>query len=254
MRVAALYDIHGNLPALEAVLAEVREAGVDRIVLGGDVVAGPMPRATLDRLLALGDRVTGIRGNADREVVARFDGAGTGGMSAAAIEAADWAARQIDRRQRDWLAALPPTLVLAIDGLGPVLFCHGSPRSDEEIFTAAMPDERLRPTLAGVAQPLVVCGHTHMQFDRTVDNTRVVNAGSVGMPYGPPGAYWALLGPDVLLMHTAYDLDLAATLIRQSGYPQSAEFAQHNVLAPPTAEEATAVFERMAAERRDRET
>jgi putative phosphoesterase len=249
MRVAALYDIHGNLPALEAVLREVDEARPDVILVGGDVVPGPFPCAALERLLGLGERARFIHGNCERAVVAAFDGVPfPANISAEVRETTAWTARQLDRAQRDLFAGWPETLVLAIDGLGDVLFCHGSPRGDEEILTAATPTERLRAALAGVEQRVVVCGHTHMQFDRTLDGVRVLNAGSVGMPYGEPGAYWLLLGPTVELRRASYDLERAAAAIRASGYPQAEDFAANNVLRPESAAEATALFEGMAAE------
>jgi putative phosphoesterase len=248
MKVAAIYDIHGNLPALEAVLAEIDQAAPDLIVVGGDVASGPIPKATLERLMTLGERARFIRGNADRELVARFDGVSLTQDTSETFQAMTvWAAQQLDRKHRDFLASFAAQAVLAVDGLGEVLFCHGSPRSDEEILTAATPDQRLQAALTGVEQDVVVCGHTHMQFDRHFGKVRIVNAGSVGMPYGEPGAYWALLGPQVTLRRTLYDLERAAHLIRASGYPQALEFAEHNVLQPPTAAEAIEVFERMAA-------
>jgi diadenosine tetraphosphatase ApaH/serine/threonine PP2A family protein phosphatase len=104
-----------------------------------------------------------------------------------------------------FLAALPLTETIEIDGLGSVLFCHATPRNDEEILTRISPDERWRAALDGVDAGMVVCGHTHIQFDRLAGGTRLVNAGSVGMPYErEPGAYWALLGPDVDLRRTEY--------------------------------------------------
>ena len=241
--VAALYDIHGNLPALEAALAAVDSAGADGIVVGGDVALGPMPRETLDRLLALGPRARCIRGNADRVVVDAFDGRPPARLPPAVLEAIEWTAGQLDRRHRDFLATLPETLAAIVRGLGEVLFCHASPRSDEEIFTAVTPAERLRPMLEGVTQPVVVCGHTHMQFDRSVDGVRLINAGSVGMPYGRPGAYWLLLGPGVRPMRTEYDLERAAELVRQTSYPQAAEFASRNVLSPQTEQEILHILE-----------
>ena len=79
-----------------------------------------------------------------------------------------------------------------------MLFCHATPQNDVDVFTERTPEERVAPCFAGVDADLVVCGHTHMQFDRTIAGVRVVNAGSVGMAYEEaPGAYWALLGPDV---------------------------------------------------------
>jgi putative phosphoesterase len=230
--VAAVYDIHGNLPALEATLAAADAARADQIVVGGDVVLGPMPRETLDRLVALGPRARWIRGNCDRLVVDAFDGRPLPPLPAAVVETVAWTAAQLDRRHRDFLASWPETLVLAVPGLGEVLFCHGSPRSDEEIVTAITPAERLGAMLEGVSQQFVVCGHTHMQFDRAVHGVRVVNAGSVGMPYGRPGAHWLLLGPDVRLTSTEYDRPRAAARIGETAYPQAAEFATRHVLDP----------------------
>jgi len=121
-----------------------------------------------------------------------------------------------------------------------VIFCHGTPRDDNEIFTELTPDDRLLPIFEPLGVPLVVCGHTHMQFDRVVGKTRVVNAGSVGMPFGAPGADWLLLGADVEFRHTAYDLDKAATLLRATDYPE--DFAGRWVLAPPAAAEMLKLF------------
>jgi putative phosphoesterase len=237
-RVAALYDIHGNLPALEAALAAADAAEADAIVVGGDVVLGPMPGETLDRLLTLGPRAHFIRGNCDRLVVDAFDGRPLTRLPPAVTEPIVWAAGQLDRRQRDFLAALPETLVARLPGLGEVLFCHASPRSDEEIFTVRSPAERVRPMLAGVAQSVVVCGHTHMQFDRRVDGVRLINAGSVGMPFGSPGAYWLLLDRDARLMRADYDLERVAALVRSTAYPQVDAF-----LSPYTEAQALSLFE-----------
>jgi putative phosphoesterase len=248
MKVAAIYDIHGNLPALEAVLTEIDQALPDLIVVGGDVASGPLPKATLDRLMSLGERARFVRGNADRELVNSFDGIPLSpNIPEEVQQITTWAAQQLERQHRDFLANFEKQVVLTVDGLGDVLFCHGSPRSDEEILTAATPDQRLERIVAEVKQAVVVCGHTHMQFDRQFGKVRIVNAGSVGMPYGEPGAYWLWLGPEVSLRRTFYDLERAAELIRASGYPQAQDFADNNVLQPPTAAEAREVFERMAA-------
>ena len=241
MKVAALYDVHGNLPALEAVLAEVNAFQVDAVVVGGDIAIGPMPRPTLERLLGLGERARFLRGNGDREIAA--PSAGTDLW----LERTRWSAEQLEPAQRAWLAALPDTQSLDVNGLGPVLFCHGSPRSDEEILTRISPNERVAVAVDGVSEGVVVCGHTHVQFDRQVAGKRLVNAGSVGMPYErQPGAYWALLGPDVELRRTDYDLEAAAAAIRATGFPGAEELAAENVLTVPTAEEATDQFEAMA--------
>jgi putative phosphoesterase len=250
VKIAAVYDIHGNLPGLEAVLTEIEREHPDLIIVGGDIVSGPFPQATLKRLLDLEDHARFIRGNADREVVAAFDGSPLGSNVPKEVqEVTTWTAHQLKQRHRDFLASLPEQVTLPVDGLGDVLFCHGSPRSDEEIITKATPEARLRDMLEGIQQDVIVCGHTHMQFDRRIAEKRVVNAGSVGMPYGNSGAYWLLLGPQIELRRTTYDLERAAIQIRASGYPNAQDFADNNVLQPPSEEEAIAVFERMATQR-----
>lgn len=249
MQIAAIYDLHGNLPALEAVLLDIEQAHPDLILVGGDMVPGPFPQATLQRLLALGDRARFIRGNADREVVAAFDGLLDPNLPEEVQAVTLWTARQLAHSQRDILASLPEQVSFLVEGVGDVLFCHGSPRSDEEIITKATPEDRLRVALAGITQNVVVCGHTHMQFDRSIDGVRVINAGSVGMPYGEPGAYWLLVGPQIELHRTTYDLKQAAERIRATSYPDAHDFADNNVLQPPSEAEAIAAFEDMAAKR-----
>lgn len=233
MRIAALYDIHGNLPALEAVLDEVRGADVDLVVVGGDVVPGPMPLECLTLLLGLGMPTRFIHGNGDREVLSRMRGVETETVPAAYRELMWWNARQLRPEHEAVFAGWPATTRIEVPGLGDVLFCHATPRNDTEIFTRLTPAEVLAPIFDTTGASVVVCGHTHMAFDRQIGRTRVVNAGSVGMPFGEPGAYWLLLGPDVELRRTAYDLDAAAARIRATAYPQADAFAAGNVLAPP---------------------
>jgi len=238
MRLAVLSDVHGNLPALEAVLVEVEREAPDLVVVYGDVASGPLPAETIDLLMTVsGARF--VRGNADRGLVAVYDEVQRPDWPG---PAADWCATQISAAQRDFLASFEDTVLVQHEQLGRVLFCHGSPRSDEEIMSAATPLKRMRELLGGVEADLVVCGHTHMQFDRRVDGIRVVNPGSVGMPYGEPGAFWALLGLDVELRRTDYDREAAATRIRESAWPDAAEFARENLLEVPTVEEALAFF------------
>ena len=237
MQVAALYDIHGNLPALEAVLAEIPDDAV--IVAGGDVFAGPMPAETLNRLRHLGSRVRFLHGNADRKEappdepwLARYH----------------WVQEQLGRKGRSFVDSWPATITLEVQGLGRTLFCHGSPRSDLESITAVTSDERLRELLSGVDEPMVVCGHTHHQFDRRLDSRRVVNAGSIGLAYeGRPGAHWALLGPDVELRRTEYDVAAAAEAIRATAYPDPEEKIEV-LTSPPTAQEVAEFFEQRALE------
>jgi putative phosphoesterase len=220
VRVAALYDIHGNLPALDAVLAD---ADADVIVVGGDTVAGPWPSETLERLRALDGDVRFIRGNADREVYEVEK------QGLAPPEVMEFVRGRLSAEQQEFLRSLPLKV-----SVGRVLFCHATPRNDEEIFTKISPDERWNEALAGVDADVVVCGHTHVQFDRRIGDIRLVNAGSVGMPYEhEPGAYWALLdGADVELRHTRCQA------------PNTSEWPGEWPKATP--EEATEHFERVS--------
>jgi len=237
-RIAALYDIHGNLPALEAVLEEIGREGVDQIVIGGDVVAGPMPRETLQRLSDIRLPVRCIRGNTDREVASCLRGESIDSVPERYRPIVRWVAQQLRPEDGQRIDGWPGTLRLPMAGTGDVLFCHATPRNDTDVFTRFTPEAPLRSIFAPLEGPLevslVVCGHTHMQFDRTIAGTRVVNAGSVGMPYGGSGAYWLLLAPEPRLRHTPYDLARAAERILATAYPQAREFADRNVLEPPS--------------------
>lgn len=245
MRVAAIYDIHGNLPALEAVLQEIRAISTDLIVVGGDVIPGPMPVETLDCLLEVKTPVQFIQGNGETAVLAQLAGTESSRLPEQAREAIRWTAQQLSPEHVRVIESWPATLRIDIGGLGTVLFCHATPRNDTEIFTRLTPEERLLPVFAGVQAGVVVCGHTHMQFDRIVGEIRVGNAGSVGMPFGWPGADWLLLGPDVELRRTSYDLARAANRIRATKYPQAEDFAARNILLPPSEEEMLKVFTRV---------
>lgn len=238
MRVAAIYDIHGNLPALKAALQDIRQAGADQIVVGGDVVPGPMPRETLACLLELGSSVEFLYGNGEIAVREQMAGREPATVPEPFRPLIRWTAQQLPAEYERLFAGWPKTLQIPIPGLGETLFCHATPRDENEIFTRLTPEERLLPIFEGVDADVVVCGHTHMQFDRTVGGIRVVNAGSVGMPFGEPGAYWLLLGPGIEFRHTRYDLAKAAERIRDTDYPQAGDFAAHNVLQPSSEEEA----------------
>ena len=243
MTVAALCDIHGNLPALDAVLADPAFARADVVVIGGDVAAGPLPAEVLDRLAQLELPIRWVRGNADREVVASFDR----GDTDASVHPDDPAARadaytagRITRAQRDLLAGFED--VVSLEG---ALFCHGSPRDDNEIITALTPAERLAPMLDGVDEALVVCGHTHHQFELRAGDQRVVNAGSVGMPYqGDAAAFWLLVeGGEHELRRTDIDVDAVAAAIRASGYPDAEHLIEMCLVEPVEAAYVARLFE-----------
>jgi predicted phosphodiesterase len=232
MRVAVVSDIHGNLPALEAVLSEVDAEGVDTVVCTGDVLGGPLSADVFDRLSGLGAQV--VRGNADRFVIEGTDEHGQ-----------DWdgeRARLGDARLAA-VAAWPLTVELEIDGLGRTLFFHAIPSADEPVFTRITPDEDVARLVGDVEASLCVCGHTHVQFDRSLPTgLRIVNAGSVGLPYeGRRGAFWALLGPDVQLRNTEYDVEAAVAALRGAG--ASGEDYWHHLLDPPDPDETTRFFE-----------
>ena len=239
MRIAALYDIHGNLPALDAVLADLRRAGVDQIVVGGDVLPGPMPAETLTRLQSLDLPVGFLRGNGDRETLEESPERPTR-VPESARRQLRWCREQLDSAQLAAVAAWPSVLRLDVPGIGSVLFCHATPCSDVEIVTQLMPEALLRPIYDGVAD-VVVCGHTHIQYDRLVGAARVVNAGSIGMPFESPGAYWLMIeggGPEappprLQLRRTSYDLEAAAREVRRTAFPDAEEFATMYILQPP---------------------
>ncbi len=228
--IAVLSDVHGVLPVVEAVLREPLVASADLVVVTGDHAAGPQPNEVLDRLLALGERVILVRGNADRELVAMAAGTFVG-------EPPDlispWAATQLTREHLQRLEALPHPVTIEVDGFGPVVFCHGTPRDDEEVILVDTRPARWAEVFADLPAEVhtVVCGHTHMEFVRLVDRRLVVNSGSIGMPYGRPGGHWALLRDGaVSLHHTPIDVDaVCATIVAGSAYPDVADWVDYFV-------------------------
>ena len=233
MRVAALCDVHGNLPALEAVLADIEREDVDAIVVGGDTVSGPSPVGVFDLLTAAAARI--VRGNADRLVLERDD-----------AHLGAWCADRLGPERLDAVARWPLTLELDIDGLGHTLVCHATPHSDDPIYTRLTPDAEVVRLLGPVAADVVVCGHTHIQVDRRLSNgLRLVNPGSVGLPYeGRRGAFWALLGPDVEFRRTEYDVDAAVEAMRALGSPTPEQLIEY-LVDPLDPEVATAEFEKL---------
>ena len=242
MRLAAIYDIHGNLPALEAVLAEIQRENVDQIIVGGDVLPGPMPRETLQRLLDLHMPTRFIMGNGDRVVLEQIRGQEPTKLPESAQAAIRHSAKEITPQQAEVVSAWPKTLEVDLGSIGEVLVCHATPRNDTEIFVKTTSAEKLTPVFSSTDADVIVCGHTHMQFDRMVGNKRIVNAGSVGMPYGKPGAYWLLFKPEIELRYTEYDIQAAAERLRKTNYPEVEKFIANDLLQPKSEQEMVELF------------
>ena len=221
MRIAVLSDVHGNAPALAAVLAELEREQPDLIVSGGDLTWGSLPEETF--VLAAGLNARFVRGNADRALL----------ENQSSTEREQWMQAHHTPEMRAFLAGFEDNVVVEVDGLGPVRICHGSPRSDEECVTPETPEARVREFAEGVAEQVIITAHVHIQFDREVGGIRSINAGSVGLPYeGKPGAYWALLGRDVELRRTEYDVGEAVARFRATDDP-AVEAIVEMMLTPP---------------------
>ena len=242
-RIAVLSDTHGVLSCLDAVLAEpdVQSAGL--VVVTGDLAAGPQPTQVLDRLMGLGDRVRLVRGNADRDLVTAARG---GRLPESAPAVCSWAAAQLSDVHVELLAALEHPLIVQLDGVGDVLFCHGSPRDDNEVVLVDTRPSRWAEVLEDVPDSVrIVCsGHTHMSFARLVDRRWIVNSGSTGMPYGSTGVPWVLLDSrGVNLRSTPIDpQQVAAAVIEASSFPDVQAWVQEYVLSPHSDLEALLAF------------
>jgi predicted phosphodiesterase len=225
VRVAALADVHGNAPALAAVLAEVADARVDAIIFCGDLTWGPLPAETLELVRGITMPTHFVRGNADRMLGTDESARGR------------WLAEQHGPAETAFVNGFPSHVVLDVDGLGPTRFVHGSPRSDEECVTPRTPEKRVREFMAGVPERVVVTAHVHVSYDRQVGGVRLVGPGSVGRPYeGRRGARWAILGPAVDPRETQYDHEAAAERYRASGIPDAAQDVEA-LLQPITRDE-----------------
>lgn len=241
MRIAVVADIHGNLPALRAVLGEIDAESFDAVVVAGDTASGPLVQASLELLAGRPEAVYWIRGNGERETVAAFDGVH---LPDATSDWAPWSARRVDRSWRDRMASWP--IALELDH---VCFCHGSPRADDEILTRSTRPEILAAAISDSGSGVVVGGHTHQQFIVPLPDGRVVaNAGSVGLPYeGRAGAFWMTVTdgrPE--LRETHYEITAAVDELRASGFPDLDEAIRESLLSPVDPAWVTALFEHQA--------
>jgi len=241
--VAVLSDVHGVLPALERVLREPAVDAAELIVVTGDHTWGPQPARVLDLLTSLGDRVLLVRGNADRELLEMSRGIDVG---LADDPVSVWGAAQLEPAHQDLLDAMPEQVTLDVDGFGLVRFCHATPRDDEEVVLVDSSVGRWTEVLAGLPDEVttLVCGHTHMPFLRLVDGRLVVNPGSVGLPYGRPGAHWAILsGGTVSMGRTPLDADaLIREITAGSAMPGVERWADEYIRTPPSDLDAIAAF------------
>jgi predicted phosphodiesterase len=222
-----LSDVHGNAVALAAALAEADRERPDLLVFGGDLTWGAEPTATYELAVARAERAVFIRGNADRAVL----------EGRAETDREQWMQESHSPQALALIGRFEEQAVVDVDGLGPVRFCHGSPRSDEECVTPETPAERVGEFMDGRDENMLVTAHVHIQFDREVAGIRSVNPGSVGLPYeGRPGAYWALLGPGVELRRTEYDVARAVEAYRTSGFPTPEQLVEMLEQPPSPAE------------------
>ena len=218
MKVAALYDVHAMPWALEAVLAAVDDERVDKVVFGGDYLYGPYPREIVAMIRALNAIV--LRGNCEDL-------------------AEEWERGELAPGDLEWLQSLP--LAAIVDD---VLYCHAAPDDNTPITTAITPDEAVLATF-GDTRGTVVIGHTHHQFDRAVDELRLINAGSVGMAYeSDVAAYWTIVDDgEPIFRRTRFDVERAVAETRKSGWPYAPEFVEENLLVAVDRDEAIASLE-----------
>ena len=244
MNVACIYDVHGNLTALDAVLDEIAALEVDHVVVGGDVVPGPFPAECIARLRTLAIPTSFIRGNGEREVVAFRQENPETKAPKRTHAMLRWCADQLDVETLGFIADLPPTTRLDLPTFGGVTFCHATFNDDSTIFTKQSPIERVKELFSHAGDSTIVCGHTHMQFDRKFGTHRIVNAGSVGMAFGSDAAQWLKISNKFELKSTQYDRDEAAKDIRSSGMPDADAFVKANIESWPSEEQMMEVYEK----------
>ena len=249
MKIAAIYDIHGNLPALEAVIKVIKEIDPDHIVVGGDVVTGPMPVECLEALKELNEsyQMSYIHGNAESEVLRAVAGEEPRGFTENNDAIAQWVASKLSAEQLEEIKSWSLTCTIENAHGDEILFCHATPQNDIDVFTSNSSDEKVERFFEGVTNPMVVCGHTHMQIERELENTRLINAGSVGMSFTSPGAYWLLIADgEVSFNHTMYNLEDAAARLSKTDFPNVEAFVANNVLSTKSEDDAIAMLTRLA--------
>ena len=247
MKIATLYDIHGNLPALEAVLAKIEQEDVDAIVVGGDALAGPLPAETLTLLQTIKTPVHYIHGNHESEILRYLAGQPPAGLSSKADEITPKIADQLSPEQQKFIHGWAATVQLNSPSLGKIVFCHATPHNNTHVFTKHTPIEKIEPIFEGIEADIVVCGHTHMQYDLAVGGLRVVNSGSVGMPFGEPGAHWLLIDNEIHFRMTDFDRQAAAERIDQPDALNGEAFVKGNILNTPSEADAMAVLQQLEA-------
>lgn len=182
MRVAVIADIHANLIALQAVLADLEHGRIDRVVCLGDVAAtGPQPRETMARLRALGCPV--VMGNTDAEAIRPLHQSPTDAEGRRVAEIDAWCAAQLMPEDLDYLRAFQPTITVPLGDDATLLCFHGSPRGNTERIVATTPDAMLDQMLSGHPATVLAGGHTHAPFMRRHRRALLLNPGSVGLPY-----------------------------------------------------------------------
>lgn len=240
-RLAVLGDVHGNAVAFAAVLEELRGDPPDLVVVNGDLSWGAEPEVTL----ALAEALEGalfVRGNAESALLrAALD------PSSEPSDTGAWMLEQHTLARVEQVRGYAGAVTVDVDGVGRMYICHGSPRGDQELVTPETPDDRMQALLDGTQLDVLVTAHVHLQFERQVLEITSMNAGSVGLQYGgTPAAYWAMIGPEIELRRTEYDVEEAVRRAHASGIP-TAERVVQTLREPPSADEVTEHAERLVA-------
>jgi predicted phosphodiesterase len=230
--LACLADVHCNTAALDAVLAAPEFQTADAVVFMGCLTTGPDPLGVLERCLSLDKPALFIAGNGERAVLEVAQG-----RVIPEWAAGEWLVERHGTEGLDTIRGWPETIVCEVRGVGAIRVCHGSPRSDIELLTPGTSEERIAEATSMVPERTIAHGHTHLQYQRAAAGRQIIAPGSVGLPYttGPFGARWAMLGPDVRLLTTGYELAEAERRIEPIGYPNATYLP--TLRNPPTPDE-----------------